>query len=200
MAEYINFEAEAEDIEQDEVSNLSDNESENSFIDDQDQDTDVNFYTGFTNVENDINQVLQDSYNESLKDIDNFDEISSLCYGSEEESEIDDFKNFKASLQKFEETLFPRVDDEDHKVHDQICYVILYALRFDTDGSKNKRDKKKFQKKFIVILLKIFLINLNLLSILKKLKKCDMKSIVCLQMLKIKIEKIYIYCNRKISS
>ena len=34
MAEYINFEAEAEDIEQDEVSNRSDNESENSFIDD----------------------------------------------------------------------------------------------------------------------------------------------------------------------
>ena len=70
MAEYYNFEAEAEHIEKDEVSNLSDNESENSFIDDQDQDTDVNFYRGFTNVENDINQVLQDSYNENLKDID----------------------------------------------------------------------------------------------------------------------------------
>ena len=75
MAEYINFEAEAEHIEQDEVSNLSDNESENSFID---EDTDVNFYRGFTNVENDINQVLQDSYNESLKDIDNFGEISDV--------------------------------------------------------------------------------------------------------------------------
>ena len=106
MAEYINFEAEAEHIEQDEVSNLSDNESENSFIDDQDQDTDVNFYRGFTNVENDINQVLQDSYNESLKDIDNFDEISNLCYGSEEESEIDDFKNFEASLQKLKKLYF----------------------------------------------------------------------------------------------
>ena len=75
MAEYINFEDEAEHIEQDEVSNLSDNESENSFID---EDTDVNFYRGFTNVENDINQVLQDSYNESLKDIDNFGEISDV--------------------------------------------------------------------------------------------------------------------------
>ena len=79
MAEYINFEAEAEHIEQDEVSNLSDNGSENSFIDDQDQDTDVNFYRGFKNVENDINQVLQDSYNESLKNIDNLGEISNLC-------------------------------------------------------------------------------------------------------------------------
>ena len=43
MAEYINFEAQAEHIEQDEVSNLSDNES---FIDDQDQDTDVQLLQG----------------------------------------------------------------------------------------------------------------------------------------------------------
>ena len=147
MADYINFEAEAEHIEQDEVSNLSDNESENSFIDDQARDTNVNFYRVFTNVENDINQVLKDSFNESLKDIDNFDEISNLCYGSEEESEIDDFKNFEVNLQKFEETLFPRVDDdEDQKVHNQICYAILYALRFDKDRSKNKCDKIEFQK------------------------------------------------------
>ena len=106
MAEYINFEAEAEHIEQDEVSNLSDNESENSFIDDQARDTNVNFYRVFTNVENDINQVLKDSFNESLKDIDNFDEISNLCYGSEEESEIDDFKNFEAGLQKLKKLYF----------------------------------------------------------------------------------------------
>ena len=106
MAEYINFEAEAEHIEQDEVSNLSDNESENSFIDDQDQDTDVNFYRGFTNVENDINQVLQDSYNESLKDIDNFDEISNLCYGSKEEPKIDDFKSLKLVYKKLKKLYF----------------------------------------------------------------------------------------------
>ena len=82
MAEYINFEAEAEHIEQDEVSNLSDNGYKNSFIDDQDQDTDVNFCRGFKNVKNGINQVLQDSYNESLKNIDNFGEISNLCQKS----------------------------------------------------------------------------------------------------------------------
>ena len=102
MAEYINFEAEAEDIEHDEVSNLSDNESENSFIDDQD----VNFYRGFTNVENDINQVLQDCYNDSLKDIDNFDEISNWCYGSEEESEIDDFKILKLVYKNLKKLYF----------------------------------------------------------------------------------------------
>ena len=91
-------------------------------------------------------------------------------------------QNFEASLQKFEETLFPRVGDEDQKVHNRICYVILYALRFDKDGSKNKCDKTEFQtKNLIVILLKIFLINLNLLSIYKNLKICVMKSIAFYQ-------------------
>ena len=75
MKDYINFEAEAEHIEDDEVSDLSDNVSEYSFIDDNDQDTDVNFYRGFTNVENDIEQVLKESYEKGLRDIDNLDEI-----------------------------------------------------------------------------------------------------------------------------
>ena len=78
MADYINFEAKAEQIELDEVSDFSDNASENSFIDDNDQNvnTDVNFYRGFTNVENDIKQVLKESYEESLEDLENFDEIN----------------------------------------------------------------------------------------------------------------------------
>ena len=46
--------------------------------------------------------------------------MSNLCYGCEEESEIDNFKNFEAVAKKFEETLFPRVDVEDHKIHNQI--------------------------------------------------------------------------------
>ena len=78
MSDYINFEAGAEHIEDDEVSDLSDNVSEYSFIDDNDQDTDVNFYRGFTNVENDIEQVLKESYEKGLRDIDNLDEIGDL--------------------------------------------------------------------------------------------------------------------------
>ena len=125
MADYINFEAEDEDVG-DEVSDSSDIASENSFIDDQDVNTDVNLYRGFANVENDIEQVLKESYEEELNDLDNFDEISNLGYGSQEESEIDNFKNFEADFNKFVETLFPRVDVEDQKVHNQICYAILY--------------------------------------------------------------------------
>ena len=137
MSEYINFEAEAEHIEGDKVSGLSD-VSEYSFIDDTDQDTDVNFYRGFANVENDIKQVLQETYEESLKDLDNFDEISNLCYGSEEDLEIDDFKNSELDIKKFEDTLFPKVDKESKKVHNQICYTILYALKFDKNKSTDE--------------------------------------------------------------
>ena len=104
MADFINFEAEAdfinpEDAKQngkkhdDEVSDISDVDSENSFIDSEEVQADVNFYRHFANVENDIEQVLKDAHNEALEDIDRLDEISNLYDGSEDEAEINDFKN-----------------------------------------------------------------------------------------------------------
>ena len=98
MADCISFEVGADFVEGinedvgDEVSNFSDIESENSFIDDQDVKTDANFYRHFANVEKDIKQVLKDSYDEGLEDIENYDEISNLCKSSEDKSEIDNFK------------------------------------------------------------------------------------------------------------
>ena len=133
MADFINFEADIEGDDEEigeedhEVSNISDVDSENSFIDNQEVKTDVNFYRHFANVENDIDQVLKDAYNEALEDIDKFDKISNLCEDSEEEAEIDDFKNFEANIKKFNENLFPRVDVDHERVHNQFCNVILYA-------------------------------------------------------------------------
>ena len=102
MADFINFEAEADFFQDadvgDEVSNFFDAGSENSFIDDQDVSTDTNFYRHFENVENDIDQVLKDESNEGLEDIENFDEISNLCEGSEEEFEIDNYKDFEVDI------------------------------------------------------------------------------------------------------
>ena len=100
MADFINFEAdivgdnEETGKDDDEVSNISDVDSENSFIDNQEVKTYVNFYRHFPNVENAIDQVLRGAYNETLEDIDTFDEISNLCEGSEEETEMDNFRNF----------------------------------------------------------------------------------------------------------
>ena len=104
MADFINFEIDVEGDdeeigeEDDVVSNISDVDSENSFIDNQEVKTDVSFYRHFANVENDIDQVLKDAYNKALDDIDKFDKISNLSQGSEEEAEIDDFKNSKSTL------------------------------------------------------------------------------------------------------
>ena len=68
MAQFINFEAEAELVElddgkeDDEVSNFS----ESSFIDDQAVVTDVNFYKQFVNAENDIDDILNGARDEAL--------------------------------------------------------------------------------------------------------------------------------------
>ena len=109
MADFINFEADIEDIGEDdgdEVSDISDVESENSFIDDQDVNTDANFYRHFANVENDVEQVLKDTYNEALEEIEKFDEISNLCEGSEEESDIDNFHKFEKDIKNLMKLYF----------------------------------------------------------------------------------------------
>ena len=150
MADFINFEAEADFCQDadvgDEVSDFSAVASENSFIDDQDVSTDANFYRHFENVGNDIEQVLKDAYNEGLEDIENFDEVSNLCEGSEKEFEIDNYKDFEVDTPKFNETLFPRVDTEDQKVHNQFSCAILYALWFDKTGFKDQCHKKEFEE------------------------------------------------------
>ena len=152
MTDFINFEADIkgddEEIgeEDDEVNDISDVGCENLFIDNQEVKTDANFYRHFAKVKNDSGQVLKDAYNEALDGIDTFDEISNLCEGSEEEAEIDHFKNFEDDIKKFNESLFPRVNVEHEKVLNQFCSLILYALRFDKTGLKNMCNKEEFQK------------------------------------------------------
>ena len=80
MADFINFEADIEGdyVEEvdfvnsehdDEVSNISDSDSLKSFIDNEEIKTDVNFYRHFNNIETDIEQTLEDAYNEALYDV-----------------------------------------------------------------------------------------------------------------------------------
>ena len=117
MSDFINFEADIdEDVGKDKDNEVSDiSEIESDFIDDQEVNTDINLYRQFDNVENDIEQVLRETYNEAIEDIENFDEISNLYDGSEDEIEIDDFKNFELNIKKFNESLFLRVDIENEK-------------------------------------------------------------------------------------
>ena len=116
-AELINFEAEAEFIDgkdDDEVSYIS--ESGSSFTDDREDKTDIDLYRQyqFHNVENDIDKVLADTREEALAEIDQLDEVSNLCDSDGNyEPEIDDFKESDADITKFEETLFPKVEEFD---------------------------------------------------------------------------------------
>ena len=83
MAQYINFEAEAEFIdgnsgkEDDEVSFTSESDS---FIDDQEVEGDIDLYRQyqFTNVERDIDEDLAEAREEALAEIDRLDEVSNL--------------------------------------------------------------------------------------------------------------------------
>ena len=181
MADFINFEAdiEGDDEEIGEVNNISDENSVNSFIDNQEVKTDVNFYRHFANVENDIEQILQDAYNKSLEDIEIFDEISNLWESSEDEPETDHFKKFEVNIQKFNESLFPSVAVEHEKVHNQFSNAILYALRFDRTGLKDMCKKEEFEKTIVNSIVEELNEpeNLNLLLIYKNFIVSATKSI-----------------------
>ena len=89
---------------------------------------------------------MKDAHNEALADIDRLDEIPNLCDGSEDEAEIDNFKNFEMDIQKFKDTLFPRVDAENEKIENQFCKAILYALRFHKNGLMDVCNNEDFEK------------------------------------------------------
>ena len=116
MADFINFEVDVEDDSDHdgEVSNdsYSDTDSIQSFIDNKEINNDVNFYGIFNNIETDIEQTLREEYEKSLHDVENFEEISNLCESSEDEPEIDNFKNAKEKIQNFsKEHLFPKTNN-----------------------------------------------------------------------------------------
>ena len=75
-------------------------------------------------------------HNEALTHIEQFDEISNLCDGSDSETQIDEFKDSKIDITKFKDTLFPRVDESQEKIENQFCKAVLYAIKFNKNGTK----------------------------------------------------------------
>ena len=110
MADFIDFEVSVYDNNKneekdDEVSD-SDLDSLKSFIDDNDEiENDRTFYQKFENVTTSIDDVLKEEYDKSIVDIQKVD-VSNFCETSEEEIEIDEFKDTEKRIEKFEETLF----------------------------------------------------------------------------------------------
>ena len=59
--------------------------------------------------------MLADAKKQALVDIDQFDELANLCDGSDDESLIDEVEESEVDFKKFEEILFPKVDDDEQK-------------------------------------------------------------------------------------
>ena len=148
MADFINFEAEidAESDFSDDDEIIDDNGSDKSVIND---DNEINesrdFYRQFANVENDLEQVLADDRNEALQDIEQLDKISHLNEENECEMEADVFQGSKDCLEKFQKTLFPK-NENNIEGQNQLCHVILLALKYKINGSENSCSSNELEK------------------------------------------------------
>ena len=124
MADSIEFDATVQDSGdevivnkdlQEQVSNDSDLESLDSFIDDnKKEENNISFYQHFDNVDKPIDETLSEEYDKSIVDMENFNEFSNFCETSEEEGEVDDFKDSEKRIQKFEDILFLLPPDDEN--------------------------------------------------------------------------------------
>ena len=86
------------------------------------------FYRQFENVDKSIDETLKEEYENSLVEIENFNDFLNFCESSEEErGKVDEFKDSDKRLGKFERTLFPKSEEK----HNSVANSILYTLRFD---------------------------------------------------------------------
>ena len=125
MAQLIDFEVDVEaDAEENEVSDYdSDLDSLSSFIYNQHKGNELSFYRLFNNVETDIEETLKKEYEDGLKDIKKLDEIPNLFESSEEELEIDNFKNSEEKIKHFTENLLPKPNE--YYLHNSFMRAIL---------------------------------------------------------------------------
>ena len=113
MAQFIDFEVEVSDTEKikDDEDEVCSNNSLNSFINDSTSSDDEktneeSFYRKFDNMETSVDEILKQEYDQSILGMSDID-LSNLCETSEEEGEIDQFKESEKRVDKFTETLFP---------------------------------------------------------------------------------------------
>ena len=138
MAEFIDFEVSVNDQNQQKTKmmkmrlvTVSDLDSLKSFIDDTEVENDTTFYQQFQNVSNSNDDILKEEYDKSMGDIEQID-LSNFFEKSEEEGEIDEFKDTEQRMEKFKETLFSIPIDDDGN-YNSFINAILFALRFNEE-------------------------------------------------------------------
>ena len=134
MAEYVDFEVEVSDTEnmaKDGEGEICSNNSLNLFIndssDDDEKGDEESFYRKFDNMKTSVDEILKQGYDKSIQVIDDID-LSNLCETSEEEDEVDQFKENEKRVEKFTETLFP-ISKTDQNSNSFIS-AILFNIRY----------------------------------------------------------------------
>ena len=80
-----------------------------------------------------VDDVLKEEYDKSVTDIDKID-LSNFWKTSEEETEIDDFKDTEKRIEKFKETLFPiSTNDDNNENYNSLVNAIFFAIRFNIE-------------------------------------------------------------------
>ena len=130
MAELTDFEVSVEEQNHDEVSD-DDLDSLKFFIDDSQVENDTTSNQQLENVSNSINNILKEEYDKSIANIEKL-ELSNLCETSEEECEIDDFKDIEKRIYKFKETLFLVPGSKDDNWN-SFVNAIFHAGRFHNE-------------------------------------------------------------------
>ena len=145
--EFIGFPASVEDNagSEDEVSDV---DFLKSFVDDLDaeDENDRTFYRNFENITRPIDEALREEFDESMREAEQFHELSNFCESSEEEGEADVFKDEGKRIKKSEETLHPTVDADNEDGQNSFVYATLYALGFDISEKVDVCTEKELQE------------------------------------------------------
>ena len=145
--EFIGFPASVEDNagSEDEVSDV---DFLKSFVDDLDaeDENDRTFYRNFENITRPIDEALREEFDESMREAEQFHEVSNFCESSEEEGEADVFKDVGKRIKKSEETLHPTVDADNEDGQNSFVYATLYALGFDISEKVDVCTEKELQE------------------------------------------------------
>ena len=144
--DFINFEAtvasDQEVVSEDEVSEV---DSLHSFIDHNTEiENNRTCYYAFENETKSVDETLAEEFNESMREIDEMNEISNSCETSEDENEVDSFKDVEKRMEKFEETLYPSGDEKSE--NNSFIYAIIFALRFNVSDKIDVCDEKEIQE------------------------------------------------------
>ena len=127
MAQFIDFEVEVSDTEkvEDDEDEVCSNNSLNSFINDStscddEKTNEESFYRKFDNMETSVDEILKQEYDQSILGMNDID-LSNLCETSEEEGEIDEFKESEKRVDKFTETFFSNFEKQSKKYFTNRC-------------------------------------------------------------------------------